>query len=81
MFSSLTSILPSGFSFSRLEKEREQRESERERESNERAQDSEEITPRAGEMKESAAVDEHGVKKRRERNPNEVRPAFLRLPR
>ncbi|OCB85900.1 hypothetical protein A7U60_g7033 [Sanghuangporus baumii] len=75
MFSSFTSILPSGLGFSKLEKERE-REYERERVSNERAQGAGEVTPRVdasdGRVKESAPVDEHGVKKRRERNPNET---------
>ncbi|KAL5479000.1 hypothetical protein ACEPAI_2288 [Sanghuangporus weigelae] len=75
MFSSFTSILPSGLGFSKLEKERE-REYERERVCNERAQGAGEVTPRVdasdGRVKESAPADEHGVKKRRERNPNET---------
>ncbi|KAL5520309.1 hypothetical protein ACEPAG_9523 [Sanghuangporus baumii] len=75
MFSTFTSMLPSGLGFSKLEKERE-REYERERVSNERAQGAGEVTPRVDvsddRAKESAPVDEHGVKKRRERNPNET---------
>ena len=79
MLASFTSILPSGLGFnSRDERDRERGDKEREKGERARERDSEGaevMTPRPsdndGKLKEST-VDEHGVKKRRERNPNEV---------
>lgn len=78
MFSSFTSLVPAGFSFGGLNKE------ERERERLEKERVSEDKTPRppnADQLEGTAGTtgsegkstaDELGVKKRRERNPNEV---------
>ncbi|EJD04880.1 uncharacterized protein FOMMEDRAFT_18603 [Fomitiporia mediterranea MF3/22] len=72
MLASFSSLLPSGIGFggNKDERERERQDKERERE---RA--TEEETPRPndndGKLKDNA-VDEQGVKKKRERNPNET---------
>lgn len=76
MLASFTSILPSGIGFSSNKEERERERQDKERERERTVQDE---TPRAGDndgkLKDNS-VDEQGVKKKRERNPNEVRSSL-----
>ena len=80
MLASFTSILPSGIGFNSNKEDRERERQDKERERERTAQ---EETPRPGDsdtkLKDNA-VDEQGVKKKRERNPNEVSSSLSATP-